>query len=255
MPLQKLTARVPGIAILLTVLGLSGPALAGEVVVFAAASLKNAIDEIATEFSGAQGHEVIVSYAASSALARQIQLGAPADLFISANPAWMDVLSDDGGIREQDRFDLIGNRLVMIAREQVSPGSIEDILRREDGRVAMALADAVPAGIYGQEALRSLGLWQDVTPRLVQTDNVRAAMALVASGEVRFGIVYASDAAAGNRVDVVGTFPDDSHSPIVYPAGQLSSSDKVAAAELLQYLRSTSAHSILLRHGFAPLKE
>ena len=195
---------------------------AGEITVFAAASLTNAIAEVETRFEAATGHDVIVSLAGSSALARQIQQGAPADIFISANPGWMDTLEEGGLVEDGTRFDLLDNAIVLIAANPeatpVEIGPQMDLAGRlGDGRLAMALVDAVPAGIYGKAALESLGLWDDVAPRVVQADNVRAALAFVAMGEALYGIVYATDAVAEDRVAVVGTFPAETHPRIVYP--------------------------------------
>ena len=196
---------------------LAGPVAADEITVFAAASLKNAMDEVADGFEAAAGHEVTVSYAGSSALARQIELGAPADVFISANPGWMDRLEEAGTVEDGTRIDLLGNRIVLIAHGAADPVEIGPRMdlgaMLGEGRLAMALVDAVPAGIYGKAALESLGQWQAVEPRVVQADNVRAALKLVAIGEAPMGVVYATDAAAEEGVSVLGVFPEDSHPP------------------------------------------
>lgn len=223
--------------------------------VFAAASLKNALDEVAANFEQQTGHEVIVSYAASSVLARQIQLGAPADLFISANEDWMDVLEEQDLIDTDTRVDLLGNELVLIGgadRSDLGEMSPEVDLNTalDGGYLAMALVDAVPAGIYGKAALESLGLWKGVQGQIAQTDNVRAALALVAAGAAPLGIVYRSDAQAEDRVRVVAEFPSDLHPSIVYPAAVT----KVGAQDaqvFLTHLQSEVARAIFEKQGFA----
>lgn len=230
---------------------------ADEVVVFAAASMANALSEIEKNFEVASGHELIVSLAGSSALARQIQQGAPADVFISASPDWMDRVEADGLIEEGSRFDLLGNRIVLVAFGKADPVEIGPDLDLVGllggGRLAMALVEAVPAGIYGKAALESLGLWHDLGPQIAQADNVRAALAFVATGEAPYGIVYATDAAAEERVSIVGTFPEDSHPPIVYPVADLANRDTPAEADFLAYLRGAEARAAFERQGFALL--
>jgi molybdate transport system substrate-binding protein len=228
---------------------------AGEVLVFAAASLKNALDQIASVFEQQTGHEVTVSYAASSVLARQIQLGAPADLFISANVDWMDVLQDQELIDAGSRVDLLGNGLVLIgSTDQDQIGRMQPDVdlsaRLGNGHLAMALVDAVPAGIYGKAALQNLGLWEDVQTRIAQTDNVRAALALVAAGAAPLGIVYQSDAQVEDRVQVVASFPPNLHPPIIYPAA-ITPSGTVEAQAFLEYLQSDSAWEVFTEQGFA----
>jgi len=234
------------------------PARAERVTVFAAASLKNAMDEIANAFAEETDHTAVVSLAGSSALARQIQAGAPADVFISANTAWMDVLERDGLIRPQTRVDLLGNSLVLVAADPnappvaIAPGF--DLAKTlGDGRLAMALVNAVPAGMYGKAALQSLGVWQGVAPKVAQAENVRAALALVAAGEAPYGIVYATDATAQDDVTVVGTFPSRSHPPIVYPAAEIAGGDP-AATDLLKFLSGPSARAAFERQGFTVLE-
>lgn len=244
-------------ACLLALLPAARGVQADSVTVFAAASLKTALDEIVAGFEAATGHDVSVALAGSSALARQIQAGAPADLFISANRAWMDVLDRDGLLAPGTRVDLVSNRLVLIApapADQIEIDASLDLLSRlGDGRLAMALVQAVPAGIYGKAALEHLGLWQAVAPRVAQTDNVRAALALVALGEAPLGLVYASDAQAEPRVGVVGTVPRDTHPPILYPAAVLR--DKPAARTLLAHLQSPAAQAVFAAQGFTLLED
>ncbi len=216
----------------------AGMARAESVTVFAAASLKGALDEVVAGWGG----EARVSYAGSSALARQIAAGAPADVFISANPEWVDWLEAEGVALE--RVDLLGNALVLVAGADDMRVGL-DQLKGQD-RVAMALVEAVPAGIYGKAALESLALWEAVAPRVVQADNVRAALALVALGEAPLGIVYATDALAEPGVRVVAEFPPESHPPITYPVAALSA----AGEPLMAYLKSPEAAEIFARHGF-----
>ncbi|MBY6048053.1 molybdate ABC transporter substrate-binding protein [Vannielia litorea] len=213
-------------------------ARAESVTVFAAASLKGALDEVVAGWSG----EARVSYAGSSALARQIAAGAPADVFISANPEWVDWLEAEGVALE--RADLLSNALVLVAGADDLRVGLEAL--EGDDRVAMALVEAVPAGIYGKTALERLTLWDSVAPRVVQADNVRAALALVALGEAPLGIVYATDALAEPGVRVVAEFPAESHPPIIYPVAALSE----AGGPLMAYLQSPEAAEIFARHGF-----
>lgn len=229
-------------------------ASAQEITVFAAASLKDAMEEIVSDFAQDSGSRVSLSLAGSSALARQIQQGAPADVFISANLAWMDTLDAEGLIDPESRFDLAANSLVLVAHDSAAP---VDLTADTDlagligeGKLAMALVDAVPAGIYGKAALETLGLWDSVAPNVAQADNVRAALALVALGEAPYGIVYATDAVAEPGVTVVGTFPADSHPPIIYPAAAVAGRDNPLAAKLLDFLRSAPAQDALARQGF-----
>lgn len=237
------------------------PGLADEVTVFAAASLKNAMEDIAASFNDATGHDLALSLAGSSALARQIQQGAPADVFISANPNWMDTLEEEGAIRPDTRFDLLANAIVLVgsgaqAGEPAEIGPEFDLTGLlGDGHLAMALVDAVPAGIYGKASLETLGFWSHVEPQVAQADNVRAALALVATGEAPLGIVYASDARAEPRVSVIALFPEDSHPPIIYPAAQLTESDSPAAAAFLDFLTGPEAREAFLAQGFSVLVE
>lgn len=245
------------IAKLLTlILFLAAPARADEVTVFAAASLKTALDEIAKAFTETTGHQVSVSYAGSSQLARQILLGAPADVFLSANVAWMDELDSEGRLAPGSRTDLLGNRLVLIAHDPeakavdlADPSALPDRLGAR--HLAMALVDSVPAGIYGRAALEALGVWDAVKPQVAQSDNVRAALALVATGAAPYGVVYATDAVAEPRVHVVATFPDDSHPPIVYPVAALAERDGIGTQALLEYLRTAEARAVFEAQGFS----
>ncbi|RJL01857.1 molybdate ABC transporter substrate-binding protein [Paracoccus aestuarii] len=232
----------------------AAPALADQVTVFAAASLTDALDRIAADWTDAGGAAVVTSYAGSSALARQIREGAPADIFISASPDWMDALEASGDLRPGTRRDILGNRLVLIAHGDADPVTIDADLDLPallgGGRLSMALVDAVPAGIYGRAALMHLGLWDAVAPLVAQSDNVRAALAFVARNEAPLGIVYATDAAAQEAVSVIGTFPADSHPPITYPAALTAQSDAAQAQAFLDHLSSDAARQVWARFGF-----
>ncbi len=239
-------------------IGLAAPAMADEVVVFAAASMKTALDAVAADFQTATGHTVTISYAGSNALAKQIIEGAPADIFISAAVNWMDEVEKAGLVADDSRTDLLGNTLVLIAHGKgaapvaIAPGfDLAGLLGYN--KLAMALVDSVPAGQYGKAALESLGVWPAVEPLVAQSDNVRAALALVSTGEAPLGIVYASDAAADDNVTVVGTFPADSHPAIVYPAALLTGAADAADRAFFEALSSDAADARFAAEGFAIL--
>lgn len=227
--------------------------------VFAAASLKNALDEIGAAWTKQSGIAVRVSYAASPALAKQIEQDAPADLFISADLDWMDYVDNKGLVRAGTRQNLLGNAIVLVANKEWSKGEVKiapDFLLAAllgDGRLAMASIAAVPAGKYGKAALEKLGVWASVAGKLAEAENVRAALVFVARGEAPLGIVYRTDAAAEPNVVVVGTFPADSHPPIVYPAAVLAGSRHTQAEAFRRYLAGPEAGRIFGRHGFAVL--
>lgn len=248
MPRSHLLAAVCAAAICAT----APPRASAEILVFAAASLKTALDDVARSWQAKTGTKPTLSYAATSTLARQIQRGAPADIFVSANRDWMDTLEKDGMIRRETRRDLLGNRLVLIGHGAgLAPVKIGDLPARLDGGwLAMALVDAVPAGVYARQALRALGVWDRVAPRVVQADNVRAALAFVARGEAPFGVVYATDAAASRQVSVLAAFPASSHRPIVYPAAVTAGNGNREAAALFAYLFSDAARPLFERQGF-----
>jgi molybdate transport system substrate-binding protein len=236
----------------------STPVQGEEVVVFAAASLKTALDRVAAEFAVTTGHQVTISYAGSNQLARQIIEGAPADIFLSAAESWMDEVEQAGLVVVGSRRDLWGNRLVLVGAAGSAPVEISAGLDLAgllgDGKLAMALVEAVPAGQYGKAALVSLGLWESVEASVAQTDNVRAALALVALGEAPLGIVYATDAAAEPGVTVVGTFPDNSHGPIVFPGALLTNATDAADRMFLDAIASDAGDAEFQREGFKVLK-
>ena len=234
---------------------LASPLRAEAVTVFAAASLKDALEEIGEAFTAREAVPVTFSFAGSSVLARQIGLGAPADLFISASGLWMDALEQDGAIDPESRINLVGNSLVLITADpdlpEVAFSADLDLAGLLDGgKLAMGLVQAVPAGIYGKEALDYYGLWEDVADKVAQSDNVRASLALVATGEAPMGIVYATDARAEPRVRVIAAIPPESHAPILYPAALTTRSTSSAASAFLRSLTEAAAQAVLERHGF-----
>jgi len=249
------------IAFALAAFPLPSPAAAenAPVVVFAAASLKNALDEIAAGWTAKSGFAVKASYGASPALAKQIEEGAPADLFISADLDWMDYVEKKNLLQAGTCDNLLGNSIVLVASPDWTKGEVKiapnfplaDLLG--GGRLAMAGVATVPAGKYGKAALETLGVWSSVANRLAEAENVRAALALVTRGEAPLGIVYRTDDAAEPKVKIVGTFPDDSHPPIVYPAAALANSKNPHAEALLRYLAGPEARAIFEKDGFAVL--
>ncbi len=239
-------------------LALAAPLHAEEVVVFAAASLKNGLDDFAARWGAETGNTVTISYAGSGQLARQIIAGAPADLYLSANVGWMDEVEKAGLIRDGARADLLGNTLVLIAHGKgaaaVNIGPDLDLVGLlGGGKLAMALVDAVPAGQYGKAALGALRLWKGVAPSVAQADNVRAALALVSTGEAPFGIVYATDAAASDNVTVTATFPEGSHPPIIYPVALLSNATDPADRAFYDALFGAEARISFEKQGFSVL--
>lgn len=246
-------------AVLLT-LCLTVPAPAAQITVFAAASLGDALQDAAQQWEDETGHAVVIALAGSATLARQIDAGAPADLFLAANDDWMTWLVDRGRLRQGSRRNIASNRLVLIAHDpraasdqHITADTNIPAMLGDTGRLAVALPDAVPAGIYAKEALSQLGLWEGVNQRLAPTDNVRAALALVALGEAPLGVVYATDAAAEPRVYVAGVFPHGIHAPITYPGAVTADSANPDVADaFLAWLGSDAAQAVLRSHGFLP---
>ncbi|WP_298917107.1 molybdate ABC transporter substrate-binding protein [uncultured Roseobacter sp.] len=236
----------------------TGTVRADQITVFAAASLKTALDEIAADFETETGHDVTLAFAGTPVLARQISQGAPADIFLSASSDWMDWVEDRGALEPGNRKDLLGNALVLIGHNGNAAIELDKVSLRAglaEARIAIALADAVPAGIYAKAALTHLGVWEALKPQLIQTDNARAALALVALGEAPFGIVYRSDAIAEPRVQVVATFPAASHPKIVYPMALLRGRITRAAQTFADYLTSDVAHRVFEHQGFSLIDE
>ncbi|HEY8947946.1 MAG TPA: molybdate ABC transporter substrate-binding protein [Rhizomicrobium sp.] len=230
------------------------PALAADITVFAAASLTDALNEIGKAYEAKTGNHVVFSFAASSVLARQIESSAGADMFLSADLDWMDYLDKKNLLKPGTRKTLLGNHLVLIApaglkvNVKIAP---KFDLAGALGNSRLALADpaSVPAGKYGKTALTNLGVWDSVSGRLAVAENVRAALAYVARGETTLGIVYNTDAKIEPRVHVVGTFPDTSHAPILYPVA-LTKDAKPVAADFETYLESTAAKAVFQKDGF-----
>ena len=238
-----------------------GPAAAQsrDVLVFAAASLKNALDEIAGQWQSQTGRKVAISYAASNNLIKQIEQGAPADIFISADLDWMDYGQQKNLIKPGTRANLLGNRIVLIAPKD-SAASIKvekgfDLAAAlKGGRLSMGNVNAVPAGKYGKAALEKLGAWDGVKDHIAQADNVRAALLLVSRGETPLGVVYQTDAASEPGVKIVGTFPEDTYPTIIYPAALTKDSNNASAADFLKYIRSPAAKPAFERQGFTVLE-
>jgi molybdate transport system substrate-binding protein len=236
------------------------PALAQEqITVFAAASMKNALDDVDAAFTKTGGPKVVASYAASSALAKQIEAGAPADVFISADLRWMDYVAGKSLIKSDTRVNLLGNKLVLIAPKDSKLANVKiekgfDIAKLAgDGRIAVADTKAVPAGLYAKAALTSLGSWAAAEPKLAQAENVRATLAFVARGETPLGIVYETDAKIEPKVKIVGEFPNGSYPPVTYPVAETSASKNAAVGKYLNFLRTQAAKAIFEKYGFSVL--
>jgi molybdate transport system substrate-binding protein len=237
--------------------GAQAPALAQDktLTVFAAASMKNALDDIDAAYTAKTGVKIVASYAASSALAKQIEQGAPADVFVSADTDWIDYATAKKTINEPTRVNLLGNSIVLIAPKDskidnvaIAPGF--DLAKLAgDGKIATGDVKAVPVGKYAKAALEKLGAWQAAEPKFAMAESVRAALTLVARGEAVLGIVYSTDAKVESGVKIVGTFPADSHPPIVYPVAATTTA-KAETADYLAFLRSSAAKTILEKYGF-----
>jgi molybdate transport system substrate-binding protein len=247
-------------AALLGLAAISSPVGAAEkITVFAAASMKNALDNADSAFTKQTGKEVTVSYAASSALAKQLEGGAPADVFISADLDWMDYVAKKKLIKDDSRTNLLGNQIVLIApKDKAKPVEIKAGMDLAgllgDGRLAMGQVDSVPAGKYGKAALEKLGLWSSVEGKVAGAESVRAALTLVSRGEAPYGIVYRTDATADPGVAVVGTFPENSHPPVIYPVALTAGGTNRDAAAYLDFLKSAKAAPFFEHEGFVVLK-
>ncbi|WP_431223222.1 molybdate ABC transporter substrate-binding protein [Serratia sp. L9] len=233
---------------------------AEKITVFAAASLTNALQDIATEYQKGKDVQIVSSFASSSTLARQIEQGAPADMFISADQQWMDYVIDKQQMVKDTRYTLLGNELVLIAAKSSKQDKI-DINKQTDwakllngGRLSVGDPDHVPAGIYAKEALQNLGAWTTLEPQLARANNVRSAMAMVEREEAPLGIVYGSDAKASDKVKLVGIFPEDSHKPVEYPMAIVKDRQTPAVTAFYDYLKSPQAAAIFERYGFSPRK-
>lgn len=255
-----------GLALLLTAFFQPLPAKAqkgGDVVVFAAASLSNALQEVcdgftATSSTGASGVKVKLSFAASSTLAKQVEAGAGAQLFLSADEAWMNYLAKRDLLEAGSRRAYLGNRLALVVPAD-RPATVEiaagkDWLRQlPAGRIATGDPAHVPVGRYAEAALKSLGVWKEVGPRLARADNVRNALVLVERGEAAAGIVYSTDAAVSKKVAVAGLFPESSHEPVTYPIALLKGHGQGNARALYDFILGPAARAIFVKHGFAVL--
>ncbi|CNH17385.1 molybdate transporter periplasmic protein [Yersinia thracica] len=234
----------------------SSSAMAADMTVFAAASLTNALQDIAAQYKKEKQVDVVASYASSSTLARQIEQGAPADLFISADQQWMDYAIDKQQMVANTRYTLLGNELVLIAPKDSQIDKVE-IDKKTDwkklldgGRLAVGDPDHVPAGIYAKESLENLGAWTTLAPEMARANNVRSAMALVERAEAPLGIVYGSDAIASDKVKVVGVFPAASHKPVEYPMAVVKGHENPTVTAFYDYLKSPAAAVIFEKYGF-----
>lgn len=249
--LRLTCTAMAGLAVLLAPVAASA---ADGLLVFAAASLKNALDDADAAYEKQSGTKVAASYAASGTLAKQLENGAPADLFISADLEWMNYVSDKKLIKPETRVDLLGNALVLVAplgstaKVKLVPG-MHLLPLISDGRLAIGDPQSVPAGKYAETALEKLRAWDEVKDHLARAESVRAALALVSRGEAPLGIVYATDAAADKDVTVVATFPEDSHPPIIYPAAVMATG-KPEAVKFLAWLHTPAAAPFFTKQGF-----
>ena len=252
----RLAAIFVALAILWGSSASPAPAQDKSITVFAAASMKNALDDIDSAFTAKTGIKVIASYAASSVLAKQIEQGAPADIFMSADTDWMDYVANRKAVNDTTRINLLGNSIVLIAPKdsglnQVAIGPGFDLAKLAgSGRIATGDVSAVPVGKYARAALEKLGAWQAAGPKFAMAESVRAALTLVARGEAVLGIVYATDARIEPGVKIIGTFPGDSHPPIIYPVAATTTA-KPEASSYLSFLRSSAAKAIFERYGFS----
>jgi molybdate transport system substrate-binding protein len=251
-----------GFVLIFAQLGQAGAqtAPASKLLVFAAASMQTALDEIAPIFDKESGTTTAISYGSSGILAKQIERGAPADVFISADIKWMDYLEGKKLIEAGTRRNLLGNSLVLIepgdaqTELKIAPG-FDLAAAAGDGKIAVCTVDSCPAGIYAKESLQKLNVWDAVEPKLAQAANVRDALNLVARAEAKFGIVYATDAKAEPKVKVIDVFPAASHSPIIYPVAVIAGSKNSAAAAFVAFLASPAAVKILTAQGFTILSK
>ncbi len=256
--LGGITALCGAVVLAWSLAGAPARAEGTDVVVFAAASLKNALDAVNAQWQKETGKKATISYAASSALAKQIEQGAPAQMFISADLDWMDYVAQKNLIKTDTRSNLLGNRIVLVApKDKAQAVDIKagfDLAKvLGDGRLAMANVESVPAGKYGKAALEKLGAWAGVADKVAQAENVRATLLLVSRGEAPAGIVYQTDAAADSNVKIIGTFPENTHLPIIYPIALTASAGHPDAAAFLAYLKSAKAKPLFEAEGFTVL--
>jgi molybdate transport system substrate-binding protein len=254
------TRRFAGLFIGFTILcgSVSPPAVAQDksLTVFAAASMKNALDDVNAAYTAKTGVKIAASYAASSVLAKQIEQGAPADVFVSADTDWMDYATAKKAISEPTRINLLGNSIVLIAPKDSSVSNVTigpgfDLAKLAGaGKIATGDVNSVPVGKYAKAALEKLGAWDAAAPKFAMAESVRAALTLVARQEAVLGIVYSTDAKVEPGVKIVGTFPADSHPPIIYPVAATTTA-KAEAAGYLAFLRTSAAKAIFEKYGFS----
>ena len=261
--MEKFTRRL-AILVLITAASVSSgpPAMAkdapAEITVFAAASLTNALEELGKGYEAAKGGKVKLSFAASSQLAKQLEAGAPAQLFMSADEKWMDYAAEKNLIEKASRKSPIGNKLVLIApadskidKVEIARGFDPVKLLGADGRLATGDPDHVPAGIYAKEAFQNLGVWQSVEPRLARADSVRGALTFVEKGETPLGVVYETDAKVSPKVKIVGLFPADSHKPVSYPFAIVKGQDNAASRGFFDYVTGEPGMAVFAKYGFS----
>ncbi len=263
---KKETSSKKMIVIALLLPSFATPTLshADNVMVFAAASLNNALTEIAQGYEATHPNDKIqTSFAASSTLAKQIQLGAPAQIFISADEPWMDALAKGNLLIEKSRVDLLANQLVLITpKDQPFPVIMDKsfhLPRAFTGKICLGNPDSVPAGKYAKQSLIAMGWWDELQPRVVPTEDVRSALAFVARGECPVGAVYTTDAMISDKVKIIGTFPNNSHAPIVYPLALLKTTENqtqssASSQQFWQYLQQPAAQKIFHKYGFGAIK-
>jgi molybdate transport system substrate-binding protein len=251
------------VLVLIAVASVSGQrAMAGdapaEITVFAAASLTNALEELGKSYEAAKGGKVKFSFAASSQLAKQLEAGAPAQIFMSADEKWMDYAAEKNLIEKATRKSPIGNTLVLIAPADSKIDKVEiakgfDLVKLlgADGRLATGDPDHVPAGVYAKEAFQNLGVWQAIDPRLARADSVRGALTFVEKGETPLGVVYETDAKVSPKVKIVGVFPADSHKPVAYPFAIVKGQDNVASRGFFDYAAGEPGMAVFTKYGFS----
>lgn len=235
------------------------PTFAADVHIYAASSMTNVIGELGETFKQQTGDHVIPVYAGSSTLARQIEQGAPADIFISANPKWMQYLADKDFIKQDQAIELVGNSLVLVAADPQKNAKLDpqtfaqlpELLANQ--RLAIGEPSSVPAGMYAKESLQNLGLWDELQAKTAPSSNVRLSLSLVERGEAPFGIVYKTDALLSKKVTLLQTFPESSHSPIIYPVVALN--DHAATQAFYDFLTTETANQAFIKYGFTPLSK
>lgn len=247
-------------AAVFSLFSISASAVDNNITVFAASSLTNALNDIAAKYQQETGVKTTLSFASSSALARQVALGAPANIYLSANEKWMDYVEQQGAVIDNSRVDVLKNSLVMVAptdypQNNISLSASWDLSKALDGtRLAVGNPDNVPAGRYAKQSLEFMHLWKQAEPLLARANNVRSALVLVERGEAKLGIVYKTDAEISKKVKIVATFPEDSHKPITYPMALVKGNDTPAAKAFYQYLQHDEAKAIFKQYGFGTVK-